>query len=274
MDFSLELRPSSGELRPQHNEPGQLSTRDNAVEYDPDEYTLVNIRIDSVQYGAFDGQPSALILMRFIFKFRPGSRRIRNFHVNIEFRKPNATTASHPKVLRLAPEERRGKIFSEERASTVRAGAELPLSPGGGKLMVDDEVARKINREYELKLSGWKKSSDTATDNVLVWDCTEAKRAAKGVVPNYRAAAIIQYDSKEPFTATFEVDAERGIFQFDKSVFEYLNVFAKKDLDDPVIFNPEKPMGYQIPNVGDFNDLKLDDLISLEAIQTLPEGYS
>lgn len=274
MEFTLNLQPETGELRPQRNGPGQSSTRENALEYDPDEYTLVNIRIDSVQYGTFDSNPAALIMIRFILKYRPGSRRIRNFHVKIEFRKQNAATAIHPKVLRFAPEERRGKIYAEERANSVKAGAALPVGIAGAKLEVDDELAHKINREYELKLSGWKKSSDVAPDNVLVWDCMEAKKAAKGVVPGYRAAVIVQCDTKDPFIATFEVDAQQGFFRFDKNVFEYLNVFAKKELDDPVIFDPEKPMGHQETNLGDFKDLKLDDLVALEDIQTLPKGYS
>jgi hypothetical protein len=70
--------------------------------------------------------------------------------------------------MQLAPEERRGKIFTEERGNTTAAGAEVPLGLTGGKVHVDDEIAGKINREYELKLSGWKKSSDVTTDNVLV----------------------------------------------------------------------------------------------------------
>ena len=53
-----------------------------------------------------------------------------------------------------------------------------------------------------------------------------------------------------------------------------LKVFARKDLDDPVIFNPTKPMGYQYPNLGDFKDLNLEDYITLEPIKTLPAGYS
>ena len=278
MEFVLDLQPKTGELRPQHNEPGKSSTRENALEYDPDEYTLINVRIDTVQYGLYDGKPAALIIFRFIIKFRPGSRRIKNFHINIEFRKQGTSadgeTSSHPMVMQLAPEERRGKIFTEERGNTVTAGAEVPLGPTGGKIHVDDEIARKINREYELKLSGWRKSSDVATDNVLVWDCTEANKAAKGVVPGYRGAVVVQRPSNEPFIATFELDAERGIFHFDKNVFEYLKVFARKDLDDPVIFSPTKPMGYQYPNLGDFKDLNLEDYITLEPIKTLPAGYS
>ena len=278
MEFVLDLQAKAGELRPQHNEPGQSSTRENALEYDPNEYTLINLRIDTVQYGLYEGEPAALIIFRFIIKFRLGSRRIRNFHVNIEFRKQGTRgegeSSSHPKVMQLAPEERRGKIFTEERGNTITAGAEVPLGPTGAKVHVDDEIARKINREYELKLSGWKKSSDVATDNVLVWDCTEAKKAAKGVVPGYRAAAVVKCPSDEPFTAIFELDAERGIFQFDQNVFEYVNVFAKKDSDHPVIFNPTKPMGHQYPNLGDFKDLNLEDYITLEPIKALPLGYS
>jgi hypothetical protein len=267
MEITLNLQPQTGELRPQHNGLGRSSTRENVLEYDPDEHTLVNIRTDSVQYGTFDGQPAALVIFRFIFKFRPGFRRIRNFHVNVEFRKQNATTASHPKVLRFAPEERRGRIFAEERSNIGNAGVVLPPGRTGAKVKVDDGIARKINKEYEMKLSGWKKSSDVATDNVLVWDCTESKKAAKGVLPGYRAAAIIQCDSEDPFIATFEMDAERGIFQFDKNVFEYLNVFAKRELDDPVIFDPKKPMGHQYPDLGDFKDLSLDDLVALDGFQ-------
>jgi hypothetical protein len=278
MEFTLDLQPKAGELRPQHNQPGEPGTRENALEYDPDEKTLVNVRIDTVQYGLYDGNQAALILLRFIIKFRPASKRIKNFHINIEFRKQstseNGENTSHPKVIKLAPEERRGKIFTEERSNTLNAGGELPLGPTGATLHIDEEMARKINREYELKLSGWKKSSDVATDNVVIWDCTEAKKAAKGVVPGYRGAIIVQYPTNKAFSAIIKLDAERGIFNFDKNVFEYLNIFGKKEMDDPVIFNPDNPVGPQYPNLGDFKNINLEDYITLEPIKTLPPGYS
>jgi hypothetical protein len=72
MDFSIELQSSAGELRPQHNKPGETSTRENALEYDPDECTLINIRIETAQYGVYDGEAAALIIFRFYFKFRTG----------------------------------------------------------------------------------------------------------------------------------------------------------------------------------------------------------
>src|SRR2546430_9553313 len=107
MDVNFDLRPKSGELRPQHNTPGESTTRENVLEFDPNEYTLVNIRIETVQYGKYDGKAAALIVLRFIFKFRPGYRRIRNFHVEIEFNRhgPSDTVnaASFPKVTNLAP---------------------------------------------------------------------------------------------------------------------------------------------------------------------------
>jgi hypothetical protein len=275
MEFSLDLQPKAGQLRPQHNPPSESSTRENALEYDPDEKTLVNVRIDTVQYGFYSGNPAAFIILRFIIKFRPAYKRIRNFHVNIEFRKQSGSgDTSHPKVIKLAPEELRGKLFTEERSNTLTAGGELPLGPTGATLHVDEEMARKINREYELKLSGWKKSSDVATDNVVIWDCAEAKKAAKGVVPGYRGAIIVQYPTNEPFIAILSLDAERGIFNFDKNVFEYLNIFGKKEIDDPVIFDPNKPLGPQYPNLGDFKDVNLEDYIKLEPIKTLPQGYS
>ena len=276
MDFLLDLQPKAGQLRPQHNPPGESSTRENALEYDPDDKTLVNVRIDTVQYGLHSGNPAALIILRFIFKFRPASKRIRNFHINIEFRKHSGSgeTTSHPTVIKLAPEELRGKIFTEERSNTLTAGGELPLGPTGATLHIDEEMARKINREYELKLSGWKKSSEVATDNVVIWDCTEAKKAAKGVVPGYRGAIIVQYPKDQPFSATMRLDAERGIFNFDKNIFEYLNIFGKKEIDDPVFFHPDKPLGHQYQKLGDFKDINLEDYIKLEPIKTLPVGYS
>jgi hypothetical protein len=93
-------------------------------------------------------------------------------------------------------------------------------------------------------------------------------------VPSYRGAAIVQCPSSEPFIAIFEVDAELGIFHFDKNVFEYLKVFARKDLDDPVIFNPTRPMGHQYPDLGDFKDLNPEDYIMLEPIKTVTAGCS
>lgn len=277
MEFSLNLEPKAGQLRPQHNQPGESGTRENALEYDPDERTLVNVRIDTVQYGIYDEMPAALILLHFKVKFRP-AKRIRNFHINLEFRNQSDNESgeikSHPRVIKLAPEELRGKIFTEERSTTSTAGADMPLGPTGANLHLNGEMASTINREYELKLSGWKKSSDIATDNVVVWDCAEAKKAARGVVPGYRGAIIVKHSANEPFIAMMKLDAERGIFNFDKKVFEYLNVFGKKEMDDPLIFDPEQPLGEQYPDLGDFKNINLEDYIKLEPIKMLPTGYS
>ena len=274
MEISLDLQTQAGQLRPQHNAPGSTSTRENALEYDPDNKTLINIRIDTVQYGLYDGQPAALILVRFIFKFRPASKRIKNFNIRFEFH-PQEASGQYPVVRSLAPEELRGKIFTQERSNTLTAGANVPLGPtGGASLHVDEEMARKINREYELKLMGYKTSTNLASDSVVVWDCTEAKKAAKGVVPGYRGAMIVQHAANERFSATIKLDAERGVFNFDTNIFEYLNVFAKKEMDDPVIFHPQQPMGDQYPGLGDFKNINLKDYIKLEPIETLPAGYS
>jgi len=275
MDFDVQLVPRTGELKTLHNEVGEPSTRQNALEYDPDPYTLINVRIDTVQYGTYDSEPAALIVFRFIARFRSGSRRIRSFHLRIEFHnQAEVAGAAAPKVRTLKPEDVRGKIFTEERSNTISGGLDVPIGPNSATIHVGDEVARKINREYELKLTGWLTSSNSGSDNVLVWDCEEARKAARGIVPNYRGACIVHYTPSQPFLATFKLDAERGIFNFDKNAFEYLNVFAKKDIDDPVIFDPNKPVGHQYANVTDLKNLDLEEIIKLDPITTLPPGYS
>jgi hypothetical protein len=239
---------------------------------------LVNIRIETVQYGIHDGKAAALIVLRFIFKYRPGFKRIRSFHVNVEFSSCRASDstqpASFPKVANLAPEQCIGKIFIEEGRNTISPGAEVPFGPLGQTVQVNGEIAKRINTEYELNLNGWKKSSEAATDNVIVWDCVEAKKAAKGVVPGYRGAIIVQYSEEEEFQAKFKLDADRGTFNFDTKVFDWLNIFGKKDGDDPVIFNPSKPVGRQYSGLPDFKDLNLVDFITLEPIASLPFTFT
>lgn len=276
MDFELQLEARPGELKVLHNEAGSSATRLNALEYDPNPRTLINVRIETVQYGSYDGSPAALIVLKFIVRFRPGSRRIKNFHVEIKFSNQTETAGSpSPAVLKLKPEDMRGRIFTEERSNTFTGGMEVPLGPPGAPtLSVSDEVARKINREYELRLMGWRKSSPTAIDDVLVWDCAEAKKAARGTVPNFSGACIVKYTADQPFIATFSVDAERGVFDFDSHVFEYLNVFAKREVDDPVIFTPGNHVGIRYPNLTDFKDLDLDSLIQLQSSQNLPATHS
>jgi hypothetical protein len=96
---------------------------------------------------------------------------------------------------------------------------------------------------------------------------------ARGVVPGYRGAILVEYERNTSFQAFFALDAERRMFNFDTKVFDWSNVFGKKDVDDLVVFNPTESFGKQY-SVADFKDLKLDDLIHLEPIPTLPEGYS
>lgn len=212
---------------------------------------------------------------KFIAKFRSGSQRIRNFHLRIEFSNLVAiANVPAPKIRRLRSEYVKGKIFTEEHTNTLPGGLDLPLGPSGGTLSVGDEVASTIKSEFQLRLTGWLTSSGSGSDNVLVWDCEEARKAARGVVPNYRGACIIRYNPGQPFVAALTIDAERGIFDSAKGFFEYLNVFAKKETDDPVVFNPDNPMDHQYDNIADFNSLDLEKIVKLEPFATLPPGYS
>ncbi|KAH7140412.1 hypothetical protein B0J13DRAFT_557647 [Dactylonectria estremocensis] len=282
MEVSIALRPKSGELRPQHNESNSTLTRDNVLEYDPDDYTLVNIRTETVQYGQYDGRPAALIILRFIVKFRPGNKRLRSFHVNIEFQRcgdmDDAGTEGSDrsgilKVAVLAPEERRGKIYTEERSITTSAGMDVPLGLSAPAGHFGGERASTVHKEHEMRLSGWKKSSASGVDNVVVWDCVEAKKAAKGVLPGYRGAIVVQYQEVTKFQAVITLDAQRGLWNAGSGLFEWLNLFGKKNADDPLLFDSGKPIGAQI-DVADFKDLTLDDLVDLKPIETLPSGYN
>jgi hypothetical protein len=275
MEVKIQLQPKAGELGPQHNPPGSSGTRENILEFDPNENTFVSIRAETVEYGLYDGKPAALIILKFVVRFRLGYNRLRSFHIDIAFEKHgdsrNDPAIKQPRVVTLAPEDLRGKIFTEEATNTVSGGIGISLGPLAPNLQLSDEIARKINKQHELRLTGWKRSSKGAVDDVVVWDCVEAKKMARGVVPGYRGVILVEYSS--PFQASFALDADRGLFNLDTQVFDWLNVFGKKDVDDPVVFNPTEKFGKQF-GVADFKDLKLDDLIELEPIATLPEGYS
>ncbi|KAI9865742.1 MAG: hypothetical protein M1824_000002 [Vezdaea acicularis] len=277
MDIGFELRPKSGELRPQHNVTGGPATRENMAEVEINEYTHVNARLETVQYGLYDGKPAALIILKFIFKYRPGLSRIRGFHVDIEFSKlerADGTAASpSPQIVKIAPEECTGELYTEERSNTVRAGASFPL-PSGALVHIDDETAKRFHRTYELKLSGWIKSSTLGSDTRAVWDCVEAKKKGKGVVPKYLGAVIVRHPEDEQFQATFKVDADQGSFDIASKLFEWTSVFGKKDTDDPVVFDPTQPVGKQYTGFADFKDLELESLIKFDPIAVLPIGYS
>jgi len=282
MDIFVPLRPKADELGPRRNPPGAATTRDNVLEYDPDVYTLVNIRTETVQYGKYGGNFAALITLRFIIKFRPGHRRLRSFHVSIEFGNHETTdqTDNHkersplelPRVRALAPEERRGRIFTEEREGDVSAGVDVPFGPSHGPAKVGLEWGKAMTREHEMKLSGWCKSSPRGTDNVVVWDCVEAKKAAKGVLPGYKAAIVVQCREDTPFQAVFKLDAERGIWNSTSKLYDWMAVFGKKDADDPLIFYPGRPIGKAVES-DDFQKLNLHDLVGLEPISKVPESH-
>jgi hypothetical protein len=257
MEIDIELRSKSGELKPQHNKSGEPSTRANILEFDPNQYTLVNIRLETVQYGKYDGKAAVLILLRFIIKFRYGHKRLRSFHVEIEFNGHGITQnqkSEPPKVIGLAPEEREGKIFTEEWSEQgVKLWQETSQSDGR---------TGKTKIEREMKLMGWKRSANSGTDNVVVWDCVEGRKTAKGVVPGYRAAIMAQYTENTKFQAQFRLDADCGTFNFDSHLFNWRKVFGNRT-DDPVIFNPAEPFGKQYP-ISDFKDLNLSDVIVLQ----------
>ncbi|PVF95459.1 hypothetical protein CPB86DRAFT_817188 [Serendipita vermifera] len=274
MDIVLELRPKDGELKFQRNDPDSTATRENAVEVDPNPYTLANIRIETVQYGQYDGKPAALLLLRFIFKYRPGFARIRSFHVDIEFGKYDSGDPSRDiRVMKLEPQDRLGEIFTEERTETVTAGAELGTS--GVKPVINAELANKFNRTYQLKLNGWIAGTETVPDCLAVWDCVEAKKKAKGVVPKFLGAIIVRYPKNELFQAKFRMNAQQGQFNMDTKLFDWKSVLGRqKETDDPVIFDPGQPLGKQFGDCDDFRDLDIDNIIALEPIPVLPSGYS
>jgi len=268
MEIEIELRPKSGELRPQHNKLGEPSTRANILEFDPNQHTLVNIRLETVQYGKYDGKAAALILLRFIIKFRYGYKRLRSFHVDIEFNEHGTTqnrNSEPPKVISLGPEQQEGKIYTEEWGE--------PGGKGSQETSQNEGLAGRIEKEHEVKLMGWKRSSNSGTDNVAVWDCVEGRKTAKGVVPGYRAAIIAQYTENMKFQAEFRLDADCGTFNFGSKLFNWLKVFGNRT-DDPVIFNPAQPFGKQYP-ISDFKDLNLNDVIALQQpTPKLPSGNS
>lgn len=289
MDVTVALRPKTGELRPQKNPPGFSGTRDNALEYDPDDYTLVNIRTESVQYGKYAGQPAALIILRFIVRFRPGNKRLRSFHVSIEFSHPapDSETGSdgvaaggiqaQPKVLAFAPEDCRGSLFTEERDTAVSLGLGMPLGVPGLSADWPDagvtvERSSKIVKEREMRLSGWRRSSANAVDNIVVWDCVEAKKVAKGVLPNFRAVMVVGHREHTPFRAVLKLDVERGLWNSASKLFDWMPLFGKRE-DDPLLFDPSQPVGRPVAS-DDFTELDLDDLIKLQPIPTLPSGYN
>jgi len=271
MDITIPLQPNSGELRPQHNPPGFSGTRENALEHDPDDTTMVNIRVETIQYGKYAGQPAALIILRFIARFRPGIKRLRSFHISIEYRH-DAEGVEQPKVVALAPEDCRGKIFTEERESS--ASAELGVPLGLPDLTANAGIQRSsaMTREHEMRLSGWRRSSADASDNIAVWDCVEAKKAAKGVLPNFRALMIVKYSENEPFHAVLRLDVDRGVWNAGTKLFDWLTLFGKRE-DDPLLFDPRQPVGTPVA-VEDFRDLDLDELVKLQPIPVLPSGYN
>jgi len=263
MDIEIELRPKHGELRPQYNPPGGPATRENILEFDPNSHTLVNIRRETVQYGTVEGNPAALIILRFIIKFRTGHKRLRSFHVEIDFHEhgaPPTSKVNRTRVIALAPEEGGGRIFTTDRI----------ISNTAQEKTQEGIVSKQSNKEHEVKLMGWKRSSGSGMDNVAVWDCSEGRKAAKGLIPDYRAAIIVQYPEKTTFQARIKLDADRGVFNMDSGLFDWLKVFGF-GTDDPVIFNPTEPVGKQYP-INDFKDLSLTDIIMSQPILRLPKN--
>jgi len=280
MDVAIALHPKTGELRPQHNPPGFVGTRDNALEYDPDDYTIVNIRTESVQYGKYAGCSAALIILRFIVRFRPGNKRLRSFHVRIEFSQAAETEADgfvagidvQPKVLALAPEDCRGKLFTEQRDKTVSLGLGVPLGVPDLSADAGIEHGSTMVKEHEMRLSGWRASSANGVDNVAVWDCVEAKKAAKGVLPNFRAVMVVKHSEHTRFRAVLKLDVERGLLSSGSKLFSWMPLFGQRE-DDPLLFDPGQPIGTAV-TADDFTDLNLDELIQLQPIPNLPSGYN
>ncbi|KAK4456562.1 hypothetical protein QBC42DRAFT_281008 [Cladorrhinum samala] len=291
MEVTIPLHPKSGELRPMRNPPGFTGTREKALEYDPDDYTVVNVYVDTVQYGKYSGHASvALIILRFTVRFRPGNKRLRSFHIDIEFSRLHGEEDNNdmdpaPKVLALAPEDCRGKLFTEERDISTSLGLGLAAPLGGPSLEANAGIERSstVFKEHEMRLSGWKRSGSLSSssssaaavvDNFAVWDCVEAKKVAKGVLPNFRAAMIVQYPENKRFQAILKLDVERGLWDSKSRLFDWAGLFGKKEADDPLIFDPTQPIGASLIEGNDFTGINLEELTSFQPIPTLPSGYN
>lgn len=271
MELDIELRPPSGELAIQRNSATDPENRENIHENEPDNFTLLNIRLEKAQYGQYSGQAACLLVFRFLFKFRAGSARIKKFHIRITFRKlPSDGSSAEPplRVMSIAPEDLYGDLFAEERSRTASIGTTIDQSSTfTGNLSFNSSITRK----HQLKLSGWVTGAEGASDNTVVWDCAETKKKASGVVPRYLGAVIVRCDGR--FSAEFTVDGEQG-FLGSSGVFDWRSVFGKKKKDDLVLFDPQKPFGDPIVGVADFKDLDLLEVVKLPPIQVLPPGYS
>ena len=243
MDICLELKPKQGELRPQKNNPGQHITRENVAEYDPDESTLLNIRMETAQYGLYEAQPAILIVLRFIVKFRGGNRRIRSFNVNVEFSNhSDVEQIPSPSVKAFAPDDCDGTLFGLED---------------------NPDTSLVEQRRFLPTIEGWKKSSKDGPDNIVVWDCVETERRIAGLPAGYRGVIVIQHAKDAKLQATFKVHVDCGRFNVARRIYDWSKLFSAARRDDPVIFLPGQAFGRQYPALQDFKHLDLSTLSRL-----------
>ncbi|KAK3386522.1 hypothetical protein B0H63DRAFT_540469 [Podospora didyma] len=186
---------------------------------------------------------------------RPGIKRLRSFHISIEFGHPTEGVQEQPKVLALAPEDCRGKIFTDELESSGTLGTGVPL--GVLDLTANAEIQR---------------GSANAVDRIAVWDCVEVEKAAKGVLPNFRAVIIVKYTENTPLQAVVKLDVERRVWNAWSRLFDWLTLFGKRE-DDPLLFDPIQPVGTPV-GVEGLMELDLGELVKLQPILVMPGGYN
>ena len=276
--FDIELKPSSDELRPTRNIHADAPNRQTITE-ETHRHTTLQTTLLQVQYGTYNEQSACLLVFGFRFKFRTGVHRLKSVKVHIDFSAQSAPitrtvgtsvkpTSPSISVINIEPKVLQGAPVYEAITSTKGADAHGGNDYAGVQFSL--QKASNYTRKRLIKIEGVVIGDEDNPDSKVEWDITEAAQVKGGVVPMFRGAVLLQYNSPKIY-ANFKLDAEEGWRA--REFWDTLNVFGKRgfDINEPLILDPAVPFGTQIQKP--FSEIELKDLVKLDPLPVLPEGY-
>jgi hypothetical protein len=244
-----------------HQQTGSVSIRCNLVD-------VVHGRLTP------DGKSHAsLIVLHFRFDPRKQGRRVAEAHIWVEFEDMQPDGRSHPELAAIAPDGRNILEQTTQSEETTR-GAEGTLGVSalqgaemGAALRCEKKIIADVTHATSVIGSTELRGYQWGRDNTAYWTLLENPSRKTGVPASLRAAMLVERKRKSKFKCTVTIKSQ---LDFKSEVGQF---FGKKELEDPVLFNPRFPpkwankLKYDVDSLGTL-DLELISDITFTTLRT------
>jgi hypothetical protein len=263
--FIIDLNPAGdgGAFRIK-NAPGEI-TRDHIIDRGQD--LVVQANIVEVIHGKLqpNGDPATLIVTEFFFVSTKPGRRFTSAIITYRFTSVDSAGVG-PDVIDIAP---KGHFSMHQTKKHVESGrsAQLSLQGPAGPVNPGVTFAMDLKQSYDTKdqitLSGTMRieGREFGGKDTARWALMENGVQKSGIPTEVRTAILLKRrhdEAEKRFHAVVEVAAGVDLVSSLGNISK--KVLGRIPKDDPVIFDPQHPLGVR-------EDLAKEDLQKLSAIK-------